>query len=64
MIGFVEDKHTFSNFTFLKNRLRNTLGEHLDCTIRMYTTFTLQDFPFLDANSHWLDVQRKQGLWG
>jgi hypothetical protein len=37
VLGFVEDERTFSNLTFMKNRLRNRLTTHLDVCVCMFS---------------------------
>lgn len=37
VMGLVEDKRIFSNLSFIKIRLRNRLGEHLDLMVRMFS---------------------------
>lgn len=61
MMGSMEDERLFSNFSFIKNKLWNRLGPHLECMVRMYTQrfFTLQDFPFKDTITHWLEAERR-----
>jgi hypothetical protein len=36
MLGFVEDEWTFSMFAFMKDKLCNRLGLHLDTIVRMF----------------------------
>jgi hypothetical protein len=48
MLGFVEDEWTFSMFAFMKDKLRNRLGLHLDTTVCMFAQkFYIQEsFPY------------------
>jgi hypothetical protein len=47
VLGFVEDKHTFNTFNFMKNRLWNWLSLHLDPYRQQY--FTFHNFPYDQA---------------
>jgi hypothetical protein len=55
VLGSTEDERTFSNFAFVKNKVRNRLGGHLDTTVKMYSQgfYDLQSFPYNDAFNHW-----------
>jgi hypothetical protein len=55
VLGSVEDERTFSNLAFVKNKVRNRLGGHLDTTVKMYSQgfYDLQSFPYSDAFNHW-----------
>jgi hypothetical protein len=55
VLGSVEDERTFSNLAFIKNKVRNWLGGHLDTTMRMYFQgfYDLQSFPYHDAFNNW-----------
>jgi hypothetical protein len=48
VLGSIEDERTFSNLAFIKNKVRNRLGGHLDTTVRMYSQgfYDLQLFPY------------------
>ena len=50
-----EDEKAFSNLAFVKNKVRNWLGGHLDTTVRMHSQgfYDLQSFPYHDAFNHW-----------
>jgi hypothetical protein len=55
VLGSIEDERTFSNLAFIKNKVRNRLGGHLDTTVRMYSQgfYDLQSFPYHDAFNNW-----------
>jgi hypothetical protein len=55
VLGSAEDERTFSNLAFVKNKVRNRLGGHLDTTVKMYSQgfYDLQSFPYSDAFNHW-----------
>jgi hypothetical protein len=48
VLGSVQDEHCFSSLSFLKNKLRNNLDEHLGVVVGMYSqkVFNLHTFPF------------------
>jgi hypothetical protein len=37
ILGSVEDESTFSKLGFMKSKLRNCLGSHLDTTVKMFS---------------------------
>ena len=53
----VEDERTFSNLAFIKSKLRNRLGVHLDTCVRLFSQgFYSQDtFPYHEAITLWRD---------
>jgi hypothetical protein len=55
VLGSVEDVRTFSNLAFIKNKVHNRLGRHLDTTVRMYSQgfYDLQSFSYHDAFNNW-----------
>jgi hypothetical protein len=48
ILGFVQDKHTFSTLSFMKTKLRNQLIEHLPLVVDMkcHVFHGLQTFPY------------------
>jgi hypothetical protein len=48
IIGSMEDERTFSNMSFLENKLRNRLTTRLDFVMRMYAEsfYSLETLPF------------------
>lgn len=63
VLGSVEDERTFSTLSFVKSKLRNRLGGHLDTCVKLYSQqfFTLQTFPFHTAMSSWRDASIRRG---
>jgi hypothetical protein len=57
ILGFVEDEWTLSMFAFLKDKLCNRLGLHLDTIVRMFAQeFCIQDnFHYQEAITTWKD---------
>jgi antitoxin component of RelBE/YafQ-DinJ toxin-antitoxin module len=55
MLGFVEGEQTFSTLTFMKDKLCNKLGLHLDTIIRMFAQkfYTQESFPYHKAITTW-----------
>jgi hypothetical protein len=55
VLGNVEDECTFSTLGFMKSKLRNHLGSHLDTIVKMFLQpFYKQDtFPYNNAIIHW-----------
>lgn len=60
----VEDERTFSNLTFMKNRLRNRLTMHLDLCVRMFSHkfYTLENFPYDEAITPWKAKKVRYGI--
>lgn len=48
VLGSIEDERCFSSSSFLKNKLHNSLEEHLLLSVGMYSQklFTLEGFPY------------------
>lgn len=63
VLGSVEDERTFSTLGFMKSKLRNRLGGHLDTCVKMFSQqfFTLQSFPFNSAINSWRDDRARRG---
>ena len=57
VLGSVEDEHTFSTLIFMKSKLCNCLGSHLDTTVKLFSQcFYKQDtFPYNSAIMHWCE---------
>ena len=57
VLGSVEDEWMFSNLAFIKSKLRNRLGVHLDTCVRLFSQgFYSQDtFPYQEAITLWRD---------
>ena len=55
MLGSVEDESTFSILGFMKSKLRNLLGNHLDTTVKMFSQpfYNQESFPYTSAIMHW-----------
>ncbi len=55
IIGNVEDEKTFSNMSFMKNKLHNHLTTHLDLVVRMdaQNFYSLETFPFYTSICDW-----------
>ncbi len=53
----IEDEQTFSILTFMKDKLRNKLGLHLDTIVRMFAQefYTQENFPYEKAITIWKD---------
>ncbi len=53
----IEDEQTFSTFTFMKDKLRNRLGLHLDTIVCMFAQefYTQENFPYEEAIIAWRD---------
>ena len=63
VLGSVEDERTFSNLAFIKSKLRNRLGVHLDTCVRLFSQgFYSQDtFPYQEAITLWRDECSRVG---
>ena len=48
VLGSIENEHTFSTLSFMKNKLRNRLNVHLPLVVAMHAQefYTLTDFPY------------------
>jgi len=64
MLGFVEDEQTFSTIAFMKDKLCNKLGLHLDTIIRMFAQkFCTQEiFPYHKVIKTWKDWKVRIGV--
>jgi hypothetical protein len=53
----IEDEQTFSTFAFMKDKLRNRLGLHLDTIVPMFAQefYTQESFPYQEAITTWKD---------
>ena len=62
VLGSVEDERTFSAFSFLKDRLRNRLDDHLGVVVGMHcqNVFTLKSFPYDDCFKQWMLATKRQ----
>jgi hypothetical protein len=63
VLGSVEDEHTFSTLKFMKSKLRNRLGGHLDTTMRMFSQgfYNQETFPYQEAISQWRETRSRVG---
>ncbi len=63
MFGFVEDEQTFSTLAFMKDKLCNKLGMHLDTIILMFAQkfYTQESFPYQEAITTWKDQKVRIG---
>jgi hypothetical protein len=59
--GSVEEERTFSTMSFIKNKLRNRLDQHLRPCVQLFSQrmFTLDSFPFDEALQHWRNVAQR-----
>jgi hypothetical protein len=64
MLGFVEDEQTFSTLAFMKDKLRNRLGLHLDTTLYMFAQkfYTQESFHYKEAITTWKDQKVQIGV--
>ncbi|KAG0595418.1 hypothetical protein M758_UG165000 [Ceratodon purpureus] len=55
VLGSVEDERAFSTIGFIKDKLRNKLGEHLPLCVQMFTQkfYTFKNFPYTEAVQTW-----------
>ncbi len=53
----IEDEQTFSTLTFMKDKLHNKLGLHLDTIVCMFAQefYTQENFPYEEAITTWKD---------
>ena len=63
VLGSVEDEQTFSTLKFMKSKVRNRLGGHLDTTMRMFSQgyYSQETFPYQEAISHWCESRERVG---
>ena len=64
VLDSVKDEHTFSNLAFIKSKLRNKLGVHLDACVRLFSQgFYSQDtFPYHEAITLWKEKCLRVGV--
>ena len=65
VLDSTQDERCFSSLTFLKNKLRNSLDEHLEVVVGMYSQkiYTLQSFPYDTCFNRWA-LAREQYRYG
>jgi hypothetical protein len=58
VLGSVQDERCFSSLSFLKNKLRNNLDEHLGVVVGMYSqkVFNLHTFSFDQCFDLWANL--------
>jgi hypothetical protein len=58
ILGSVQDECCFSSLSFLKNKLRNHLNDHLGVVVGMYSqkVFNLHTFPYDQYFDVWANV--------
>jgi hypothetical protein len=58
VLGSLEDKRTFINLTFMKNKLCNQQTTHLDLCVHMFTQnfYIVTNFPYDAAIVAWKEV--------
>jgi hypothetical protein len=63
ILGSIEDERTFSMLGFMKSKLRNRLGGHLDICVKLFSQpfFTHANFPYGDAIAFWNDKRVRRG---
>jgi len=63
VLGSVEDERTFSTLSFMKSKLRNRLGGHVDTCVKLFSQefFTLETFPMNKAISSWREERSRRG---
>jgi DNA primase large subunit len=63
VLGSIEDEWTFSTLGFMKSKLQNRLGGHLDICVKFFSQpfFTLANFPYADAIAFWSDELARRG---
>jgi hypothetical protein len=63
ILGSVEDERTFSTLGFMKSKLRNRLGSHLDTSVKLFSQpFYKQDtFPYNSAITHKREQRARLG---
>jgi hypothetical protein len=56
VLGYVEDERAFSALTFLKDKVRNKLDDHLPVVIGMHAqqVYTLANFPYDKCFEQWV----------
>jgi hypothetical protein len=63
VLGSVEDERTFSTLAFMKSKLRNCLGSHLDTAVKMFSQpfYNQESFPYSSAITHWRQQRTRLG---
>jgi hypothetical protein len=62
VLGSVQDEKTFSQISFMKNKLRNRLTTNLSLTVgfKSQDFFTIETFPYDVAYESWRDETKRQ----
>lgn len=65
VLGSVEDERCFSSVSFLKDKLRNALEEHLPLVVGMYSQkiYTIESFPYDSTFDKWNKGAQKHGRY-
>lgn len=60
VVGLVEDERTFSNVAWMKNKVKNMLGDHLDYSICMFLEdfYSITNFPYGAPIAKWKEKDR------
>jgi hypothetical protein len=55
MLGLLENEKCFSTLNFMKTKLKNQLGEHLNNVVHMYFQkfYIKETFPFQKKTTNW-----------
>lgn len=63
VLGSVEDERCFSSLGFLKNKVRNSLDEHLPLVVTMFSQkiYNLRTFPYDATYDMWSERAKKNG---
>ena len=63
VLGSVEDERTFSSLGFMKSKVRNRLGGHLNAVVKMFSQpfYTQADSPYAAAITHWRETRQRLG---
>lgn len=62
VLGSVEDERCFSSLGFLKNKVRNSLDEHLPLVVTMFSLiYSLRTFPYDATYNMWSERAKKNG---
>lgn len=55
VLSNIEDEHAFFNLRFMKSKVQNRLGRHLDTCVKIFAQpwSNHETFPYSTAISHW-----------
>jgi len=63
VLGSVEDERTFSTLAYMKSKVRNRLGGHLDTCVKLFAQpwWNQESFPYSASINSWSEARKRRG---